>query len=268
MIRGAILSTQSLDKDCRCRRRYISCPGSEHGQRCPRARNETCTTATSCIITIPQHRGMLAGKLASGSIFQERIQKDHEVHKRNGSFIKQQIPSVVLISLDFEQKNLFIITDILRSPNSVGEIQPDIGFHLSAWPAMDECHSPPTKLYYFGPSNGGREVTAPNVNKLGDLDDNVLNLDLAKDQLKNMKDGPYIHLFGSVAAVRSFLTAHNINEKSSGSCSMCEIDISKLKDVKLYKVSSITALGIVASKPMPEYLGRGKILQGAIRQLA
>ena len=133
---------------------------------------------------------------------------------------------------------------------------------------MDECHSPPTKLYYFGPSDGGR-VRAPNAHKLGDLEDDILNLDLAKEQLKKRRNGVYISLFVSVAAAKRFLSANNIDVNNAGNSSMYEINTSQLKGVKLYKVNEIAArMGAAAVRPMPDYFGRGTILQEAVRQVA
>ena len=133
---------------------------------------------------------------------------------------------------------------------------------------MNPCRSPPLRLYYFGPLDESCGIKAVNARRLGDPDDDVLSLDLAKDQLKRKANGPYISLFASMAAVRRFLSAHNLDEKSSNNCVMCEIDTSELDSPKFYKVSEIASgMGAVASKPVPDFLASGVIIQEAIKKL-
>ncbi len=134
---------------------------------------------------------------------------------------------------------------------------------------MDQCRSQPSRLYYLGPRAEKQPIKAPSAHKLGSSDKDLLSLDLAKEQLKHISNGAYVPLFTSTTGVSKFLNAHSSSMQSAGKCVMCEIDTSKLKGTKLYKVSDIAPrMGVVAAKPMPDYLARGAIPKEAIKQIS
>lgn len=130
---------------------------------------------------------------------------------------------------------------------------------------MNQCRSPPSKLYCFGSVEEKRAIKALHAYKLDDPDNDILNLDLAKEQLKNKGNGAYILLFTSKANASSFVSAHGV---AGVNTAMYEVETSRLSGTILYKVSEFAPrMGSVAAKPMPDYMARGVISKDAIKQL-
>ena len=134
---------------------------------------------------------------------------------------------------------------------------------------MNQCHSPPSRLYYFGPLYENQPLRAFNSYKLGGSEEVLLNLDLAKDQLKYTSNGPYIPLFTNTTAAGAYSAAQNVDEEAVGRRIMCEVDTKKLNGTKLYKVTDIASrMGSAITKAVPDYFARGVIPREAIHQVS
>jgi len=146
----------------------------------------------------------------------------------------------------------------------------DTVFHPLSGSKMKQCHSTPSKLVYFGPWDGVGPVRATNIHKLGDLDDNILCMDFAKEHLKNNGgNSPFISLFTSIPTLRSFLKAHDEAPHGTAKMVLCEIDAHKLKGIPLYRVRDIASvMGAVAAKPLPEFLALHVIPCEAVKSLS
>jgi len=134
---------------------------------------------------------------------------------------------------------------------------------------MEQCHSPPAKLVYFGPWDGTGPVRATNTNKISDLEDDILCIDFAKEHLKQRGDNsPFISLFASVPTLIAFLKAHNETERCTARLVLCEIDVHKLKGTPLYLVNDVVSvMGAVAAKSLPDFLALHTIPCEAVKVL-
>lgn len=134
---------------------------------------------------------------------------------------------------------------------------------------MRQCHSPPSKLVYFGPWDGKESVRATNIHKLRELDDNILCMDFAKEHLKDGgSNSPFISLFTSVPSLNTFLKAHDEAPGCTTKMVLCEIDAQKLEGIPLYRVKDIASvMGAVAAKPLPDFLALHQIPCEAVKLL-
>ena len=135
---------------------------------------------------------------------------------------------------------------------------------------MNPCQSPPAKLHYIGPMAGSGNISAVNSQRLGRPDEIILAMDLAKEQLKDSSNGPFIRLFSSTDRLRKLLTTMLVTGSvSRGEASkwfLCEIDSSKLVGTTIYKVSDIvSSMGVIAQTELPDYLAQGSIPRAAIK---
>lgn len=131
---------------------------------------------------------------------------------------------------------------------------------------MKPCSNPPAILFCMTGPGEKRAVKAKEADKLGDPHSNILNIDLAKAQLKNKSQGAYILLFKSRDAAETFFATHGSASGGQISSATVKVDTSKLKGVTLYSVSDIeTLLGFPVTTPMPDYLAHGTILKEALR---
>ena len=124
---------------------------------------------------------------------------------------------------------------------------------------MNQCISLPPRLFCLGPRDDRQPVKASKAHRLGGSDDDLLNLDLAKEQLGSPSKDSYIPLFRSKTA---------LHQEVSGERIICEIDTGKMEGVITYKTSAIiSSMGSVAASPVPDYLGRGVIPKEAVKRL-
>lgn len=130
-----------------------------------------------------------------------------------------------------------------------------------------QCLSPPSKLFYFGPWDGIGPVKATNVQKLRDSDDDLLKMDFVKEHLRGTGNSPFISLFATRSALKSFVDAH-MGPGQVIKMIVCEINTSKLKGTMICRMSDITpVMGAVTAIPMPDFLALHQIPREAIKSL-
>ena len=133
---------------------------------------------------------------------------------------------------------------------------------------MEQCLSLPAKLYCFRSQGSTGPIRAADAHKLGRLSDTVLNLDLAKNQINSNGTGAYVSLFANAAAAKRFVAAHYMDQGQMSRMVICEINTSQLGATTLYRTSQFASrMGVVGSRPLPDYLGRGSIPAEALSQV-
>lgn len=131
---------------------------------------------------------------------------------------------------------------------------------------MQETRFRPSKLFYFGSWDGIGPLRSSNTNKLRDADGVILPLDFAKDHFKyGGSSSPFISLFEDLSALKAFRRIWGEKLRYTTKPILCEIDVSKTKATKLYRVTDIVpGMGSVATGSLPDFLALHQIPREAV----